>query len=138
MENEDKKKDTPAFNAAFIMDQMEDGVRKEGMNPPPPESAQKAETNNVTTAGKEKSRIKRANDVPYEEIFFKNPDTSARHGKSVYISPEFHERLSRIVQVIGEDKLTLYAYLNNVLAYHFQEFGDDITKSFNDKYKPIL
>lgn len=76
--------------------------------------------------------------IRYEEIFFKNPDTNASNGKSVYITPEFHERISRIVQVIGEDKITIYAYLNNVLAYHFQEFGDDITKSFNEKYKPIL
>jgi hypothetical protein len=56
----------------------------------------------------------------------------------VYIHPDFHEKLSRIVQVIGEDKLAIYAYLNNVLEYHFQEFGEQITKSFNEKYKPIL
>lgn len=138
MKDEDKRKDPPDFNAAFIMNQMEDGVRKEGMQPTPPETTPQAEVKNVTTVAKEKGRKKTTNDLLYEEIFFKNPDTSARHGKSVYISPEFHERLSRIVQVIGEDKLTLYAYLNNVLAYHFQEFGEDITKSFNDKYKPIL
>jgi hypothetical protein len=76
--------------------------------------------------------------IRYEEIFFRNPDTNASNGKSVYITPEFHERISRIVQVIGEDKITIYAYLNNVLAYHFQDFGEDITKSFNKKYKPIL
>ncbi|PWN64169.1 DUF3408 domain-containing protein [Chryseobacterium viscerum] len=87
------------------------------------------------TSQKKKGELR---NTRYEEIFFVNPSTSARHGKSVYISPEFHERLSRIVQVIGEDKITIYAYLNNVLAYHFQDFGEDITKSFADKYKPIL
>jgi hypothetical protein len=136
MENENKN--TTEFNADFIMNQMEEAVRKEGMQSAHPESAQHVEKKSIVSVAKEKSRTKKTSDVPYEEIFFRNPDTSARHGKSVYINPDFHQRLSRIVQVIGEDKITLYAYLNNVLAYHFQEFGDDITKSFNDKYKPIL
>ena len=87
---------------------------------------------------KEKSRVKKANETDYESIFFRRPDTNARDGKTVYIRPDFHEKLTRIVQVIGEDKITIYAYLDNLLDYHFQEFGEQITKSFNDKYKPIL
>jgi len=74
----------------------------------------------------------------YEKIFFKNAESMARTGKSVYIRPEFHERLSRIVQVIGEDKLTIYSYLDNVLEHHFREFGEQIVVTFNNKYKPIL
>ncbi|MCT2561788.1 DUF3408 domain-containing protein [Chryseobacterium herbae] len=138
MEDRDKKKDIPELNEEFIMNEMQRGVRKEGMLPVEPEPHQEKESKPAAPIAKEKSRTKKINELPYEDIFFRSPDTSARHGKSVYISPEFHERLSRIVQVIGEDKLTIYAYLNNVLAYHFQEFGEDITKSFNDKYKPIL
>jgi len=91
-----------------------------------------------TTAIKERSRAKKVNDTAYETIFFKKTETNARDGKTVYIQPDFHEKLSRIVQVIGEDKLTIYAYLNNVLEHHFQEFGEQITKSFNEKYKPIF
>ena len=81
---------------------------------------------------------KKVNDQDYESIFFKRPDTNARDGKTVYIRHDFHEKLSRIVQVIGEDKITIYAYLDNLLEYHFQEFGEQITASFNNKYKPIL
>jgi hypothetical protein len=85
-------------------------------------------------------RINKVKDLTenFETIFLKNTNTTARNGKSVYIRPEFHERLSRIVQVIGEDKITIYAYLDNLLEYHFKEFGEQITESFNDKYKPIL
>ncbi|MNK22303.1 hypothetical protein D3C87_405770 [compost metagenome] len=74
----------------------------------------------------------------YLELFFSEAASNARSGKSVYIRPEFHERLTRIVQVIGEDKISIYAYLDNVLALHFREFGQQIIESFNDKYKPIL
>lgn len=100
-------------------------------NEPPQFSQQQSE-------GKEKSKSKKTVERDFLALFFKNPGTAARNGKSVYIRPEFHERLTRIVQIIGEDKLTIYAYLDNILEYHFQEFGEQIRQHFNDKYKPIL
>ncbi|WP_141384625.1 DUF3408 domain-containing protein, partial [Flavobacterium flevense] len=122
-----------------------DGIKKEGLQLPPEltEGSQKEVPNpkelpSAKLEIKEKTRVKKTSEPDYESIFFKRPDTNARDGKTVYIRPDFHEKLSRIVQVIGEDKITIYAYLDNLLNYHFQEFGEQITKSFNDKYKPIL
>lgn len=135
MENENKKKSKPEIDEEFLMNIIADGVKKDGLNIPP-EPPQKQEPEKPVV--REKSRPKRASEADYEKLFFKRAETNARNGKSVYIRPDFHERLSRIVQVIGEDKITIYAYLDNLLEYHFQEFGEDITKSFNDKYKPIL
>ena len=74
----------------------------------------------------------------YESIFFEQGETSAREGKSVYIRPEFHQRIARIVQVIGEDKISLYSYLDNVLKAHFEQYQEEITQSFEQKYKPIF
>lgn len=146
MEKENKKKATPDINEELMMSLMVDGVKKEGLKLPiePPTDATENEENKPKEvprnepAVKEKSRTKRTNEADYESIFFKKPDTNARDGKTVYIRPDFHEKMSRIVQVIGEDKLTIYGYLDNLLDYHFQEFGEQIIKSFNDKYKPIL
>lgn len=135
MENENKKKSKPEIDEEFLMNIIADGVKKDGLNIPP-EPPQKQEPEKPVV--REKSRIKKNSEADYENLFFKRAETNARNGKSVYIRPDFHERLSRIVQVIGEDKITIYAYLDNLLEYHFQEFGEDITKSFNDKYKPIL
>lgn len=87
---------------------------------------------------KERRRRMSSGSVDYMTLFFRNPESSARNGKSVYIRPEFHERLSRIVAVIGGDKLTIYAYLDNVLEYHFQQFAEEIVSNFNEKNKPIL
>lgn len=144
MEKENKKKSTPEINEELMMNLMVDGVKKDGIQLPlkqieqqDEESVKPKELPNVKSVVKEKSR-KRTSEMEYESIFFKRPDTNARDGKTVYIRPDFHEKLSRIVQVIGEDKITIYAYLDNLLSYHFQEFGEQITKSFNDKYKPIL
>ncbi|MDF0720603.1 DUF3408 domain-containing protein [Kaistella sp. PBT33-4] len=145
MENENKRKGMPEINEELMMNLMVDGVKKEGLqlpHEPPSEAPEKEEikSKELTSekpAVKGKSKTKSTKEADYESIFFKKPDTNARDGKTVYIRPYFHEKMSRIVQVIGEDKITIYAYLDNLLDYHFQEFGEQITNSYNDKYKPI-
>ena len=141
MEKENKKRNAAEINEELMMNLMVDGIKKEGLQIPVEKEIQirnSKEFSKEKTTIKEKSRSKRASEEDYESIFFKRIDTNARDGKTVYIRPDFHEKLSRIVQVIGDDKITIYAYLDNLLDYHFQEFGEQITNSFNDKYKPIL
>lgn len=146
MEKENKKKSTPDINEELMMSLMVDGVKKEGLQLPIEQTVATLEKEYVQPEKlllekptvKEKTKIKKTNETDYESLFFKRTDTNARDGKTVYIRPDFHEKLSRIVQVIGEDKISIYGYLGNLLDYHFQEFGEQITKSFNDKYKPIL
>lgn len=142
MEKENKKKITPDINEELMMSIMVDGVKKEGLKlPPEPINENKEEKQKEPLPErpviKDKNRTKRKAEADYENTFFKKTDTNARDGKTVYIRPEFHEKLTRIIQVIGEDKITIYAYLDNLLDHHFQEFSEQITKSYNDKYKPI-
>jgi hypothetical protein len=132
---EKDKKNNEEIDEQYLISMMAGGVRKQGMDPQEDAPAQPREEK---TEAKVKPRAKKSADTDYEAIFFKNTEGNARYGKSAYLRPEFHERISRIVQVIGEDKISFYAYLDNVLDYHFKEFGEEITKSFNDKYKPIL
>ena len=87
---------------------------------------------------RERARSTAPKKVDYEETFLVNSFPSGRTGKVVYIRSEFHERLLRIVQLTREDKVTLYSYIDNILEYHFREFGDDITNYFNDRFKPII
>jgi hypothetical protein len=138
MEKDSKKKAIREINEELMMNLMVDGIKKEGLQLPLEEFETPIKPSQDRPLPKERNRTKRVNDQDYESIFFKRPSTNARDGKTVYIRPDFHEKLSRIVQVIGEDKITIYAYLDNLLEYHFQEFGEQITTSFNDKYKPIL
>ena len=138
MEKDNKKKAIPEINEELMMNLMVDGVKKEGLQLPPEEPEAPMKPLQEKPLLKERNRTKKVNEQDYESIFFKRPGTNARDGKTVYIRPDFHEKLSRIVQVIGEDKITIYAYLDNLLEYHFQEFGEQITTSFNDMYKPIL
>lgn len=144
MDKEKKKTITPDINEEMMMNLMVDGVKKEGMQLPPeaaPTVTKKVEEPKGQTSekpvAKEKSRTRRVVEIDYESTFLRKTDSNARDGKTVYIKPEFHEKLTRIIQVIGEDKISIYAYLNNLLEYHFQEFGEQITRSYNEKYKSI-
>jgi len=86
---------------------------------------------------KPKARNSSLKKVDYEETFLVNRFPSGRNGKVVYIRPEYHERLLRIVQLTREEKTTLYSYIDNILEHHFREYGDDITDYFNERFKPI-
>ncbi|MFC3157092.1 Protein of unknown function [Chryseobacterium arachidis] len=86
----------------------------------------------------ERPKSKSTKKLDYQETFLVNRFPSGRNGKVVYIREEYHERLLRIVQLTRGDKVTLYSYIDNILEQHFQEYGEDITAYFNEKFKPIL
>ncbi|WP_444660092.1 DUF3408 domain-containing protein [Flavobacterium columnare] len=74
----------------------------------------------------------------YKDIFLQSTGFLAKSGKSVYISEEFHQNISRIVFMLGDGKITITDYLYNVLKQHFQDFGEDIKTLYNEKQKPII
>ncbi|MGQ8869955.1 DUF3408 domain-containing protein [Myroides sp. TSA_177.3] len=87
---------------------------------------------------KEKKPKKEVAITKYQELFLINDFPSTRAGKVVYIRPEYHEVLLRITQLAKEEKTTLYSYLDNILKQHLQDYSQEITQYFNDKFKPIL
>lgn len=87
---------------------------------------------------KQKQKNKKSTEITYAEQFLTHHTMTKRGDKSIYIRPEYHERLSRIIQIIAEDQIPLYAYLDNILAYHFETFEKEITDDFNSKYRPIF
>ena len=105
---------------------------------PPQNNQQEGESKEIKAKLKEKPRINLPKKVDYEETFLVNRFPPGRNGKVVYIRPEYHERLLRIVQLTREEKITLYSYIDNILEHHFRDYGDDITNYFNERFKPIL
>jgi hypothetical protein len=83
---------------------------------------------------KEEPRGKRTGQAEYESLFMRETDLPpARFGKSVYIRKEYHDRISQIVSVIGGNEVSLFGYIDNVLMHHFDNFKDDIIRSFKKK-----
>lgn len=95
-------------------------------------------TKQAVQKSKEKAKANSFKKLNYEEIFLTNRFPSGRNGKVVYIRPEYHERLLRIVQLSREERTTLYSYIDNILEQHFLEHGNEITEYFNNHFKPIL
>lgn len=145
MEKENRSKVTPDINEELMMNLMVDGIKKEGIQIPPEPSADQekkeiksSEPSKGKAFQRERSKSKKIFESGYGEHFLRTHSMTKRGDKSIYIRQEYHERLSRIVQVIGNDEIPLYAYLDNILAHHFDLFEKEITDDFDAKYKPLF
>ena len=107
-------------------------------NPKKEVPVQNADSQKQKVVTKNKLNTKKSSDISYMEQFLTHHTMTKRGDKSIYIRPEYHERLSRIIQIIADDQISLYAYLDNILAYHFEMFEKEITDDFNKKYRPIF
>ena len=76
----------------------------------------------------------------YLRDYIKTPvlEGVSREGKLVYVRPDYHERIVRIVGVIGEGRVNISTYLNNVLAEHFKQHGDTIKELYAENVKDIF
>lgn len=74
----------------------------------------------------------------YSSRFLKKNTPHGRGEKAIYVRPEYHERLSKIVNIIGNNKVPLYTYLDNILHHHFELFEKAIIDDYNEKFKPIF
>ena len=89
-------------------------------------------------ARKEEGRRRRGKGQDYERLFIRNAPSNTRSGKTVYIRKEFHERITRIVQVIGKNELSLYSYLDNVLEQHFATYQEEISELYKKRNSDIF
>lgn len=106
-------------------------------NAEPLASGQKAGDNPESL--KEESRRRRGKSLDYESLFIREAGgITAREGKTVYIRKQYHDRILKIVQVIGGNDLSLFSYLDNVLEHHFALFQEEITTLYNKKNEGIF
>ena len=72
----------------------------------------------------------------YKRQFIANTK-EPRNGKVVGIRKKYHTRISQIVEYIGDDEVTIFSYLDNVLKHHFETFHNEISehyKNIDDDY----
>jgi len=88
---------------------------------------------------KEENRRRRGKSQDYESLFIREAGgITAREGKTVYIRKQYHDRILKIVRVIGGNELTLFSYLDNVMEHHFALFQEEITTLYNKKNEGIF
>ena len=96
-------------------------------------------TDKIPDSLKEENRRRKVKTQDYESLFIRTANgITAREGKTVYIRKQYHDRILKIVQVIGGNELSLFSYLDNVLEHHFASFQDEITTLYNRKNEGIF
>jgi len=66
----------------------------------------------------------------YDGTFVCEANVTARLGKQVYIRKEYHDRIQKMLHVIGGNEVTIASFLDNVLTHHFTQFQEEIAESF--------
>ncbi len=83
------------------------------------------------------SEERKSTDI-YKRRFLVNANIPTRNGKQVAIRQKYHNRISKIVKTIGDNEVSIFSYIDNVLKHHFETFQDDISelykKSCDDDY----
>jgi len=91
----------------------------------PAEKAQEGRTTDT--------RRRKARQADYDTTFLKGMDIPARYGKPVYVRREYHERIAKISVMLTGGKVSLSAYIDNVLAQHFEQYREEIESAYAGK-----
>lgn len=76
------------------------------------------------------SEKKEVQESDYFRLFIHESPICARLGKTIYLRKEFHERIQRIVQSIGGNKVSIFSYVDNVLEQHFADYQQEIEREY--------
>lgn len=90
------------------------------------------------TVKEEPVHRKKGNKLDYESQFVREASVTARQGKQVYIRKDYHDRILKIIQVIGRNEVSIASYLDNVLTLHFETYQGEITESYNEHLKSVF
>lgn len=72
-----------------------------------------------------------------EFIYTPPLETVARHGKLAYLHPRHHDKILRIIQTIGKNRVNISTYLYWVLESHFEQKEKVIKSLYKKCYEEI-
>ena len=82
------------------------------------------------------NRKRKGGSGDYRETYFQKVELADR--QPLYVSRTTHEKLMRIVTVIGGRKVTVSSYVENILLRHFEQYQDEINALYESHFqKPV-
>ena len=82
------------------------------------------------------NRKRKGGSGDYRETYFQKVELADR--QPLYVSRTTHEKLMRIVTVIGGRKVTVSSYVENILLRHFEQYQDEINTLYESNFqKPV-
>lgn len=131
----------PQIDEDFMKEIISQGVPVRRDVPPvesPLEEVETPEPPKAETVQAEKPtpRKRKNQSGDYRETYFQKVELIDR--QPLYVSRNTHEKLMRIVTVIGGRKTTASSYVENILLQHFEQHQDEINALYESQFqKPI-
>ena len=125
-----KKQETPSVTVEM---EVKTGVETPGSSENRTEQEPKPETVKEEKVVKEPARRKKNVSGDYRETYFARVDLTDR--QPLYVSRTTHEKLMKIVTVIGGRKATVSSYVENILLRHFDQYQDEINELYESKFE---
>lgn len=136
--NLDVNIDTGSFLESFRPKIPLPAVR--GENAAAVKDSDEGRTDTVKEQRTEKRNAKQPSDPvekEYMERFIRASKTPARSGKMVYVRRDYHDRIMRILHVIGKGELSISGYIDHVLTQHFADYEEAIRKLYKKNYEDV-
>ena len=97
---------------------------------------QEGQQEEVVRVEKPTPRRRKGGTGDYRETYFQKVELADR--QPLYVSRTTHEKLMRIVTVIGGRKVTVSSYVENILLRHFEQYQDEINTLYESNFqKPV-
>ena len=97
---------------------------------------QEGQQEEVVRVEKPTPRRRKGGTGDYRETYFQKVELTDR--QPLYVSRTTHEKLMRIVTVIGGRKVTVSSYVENILLRHFEQYQDEINTLYESHFqKPV-
>ncbi|OJU37101.1 MAG: hypothetical protein BGN96_04165 [Bacteroidales bacterium 45-6] len=68
----------------------------------------------------------------YKSLFIREVVSKSRANKVVYIRKEHHDRILKVVQIIGKNEVSLFSFLDNVLEHHFATYQGELNELYEN------
>ena len=97
---------------------------------------QEGEQEEVVRVEKPTPRKRKGGTGDYRETYFQKVELADR--QPLYVSRTTHEKLMRIVTVIGGRKVTVSSYVENILLRHFDQYQDEINTLYESHFQKLI
>ena len=98
------------------------------------ENVQQEPVRRKPRANRTKSSANTPEEDEYLKSFIDTPTLAmiARQGKLAYLTPQNHQRILKVIGVIGHNQVNIATYLNRIVSDHFDR-NDTVIKSLLEK-----
>lgn len=98
------------------------------------ENVQQEPVRRKPKANRAKASVNTPEEDEYLKSFIDTPTLAmiARQGKLAYLTPQNHQRILKVIGVIGHNQVNIATYLNRIVSDHFDR-NDAVIKSLLEK-----